>query len=207
MWKVFRRVSLRPAPQMVLLESRDEKSLLLQTDGERRQVLVQLPDRDGWVVVSRDDFTAANPALSPDGAWVAYLSTQGAPKIVVVPLEQAGRASYTSEDLRRDDQQNKTPMTDICPWSPVVWSMDSQRLAFFGCLYDPPMSRVFVADLIINTTPPTLQAYRIDDIMAPGLEPRQISWIGSDKVLVTFPPTADTETETARTIPVPPPDE
>jgi len=190
---------------MALLESRDEKSLLLQTDGERRQVLVQLPDRDGWVVVSRDDFTAANPALSPDGAWVAYLSTQGAPKIVVVPLEQAGRVSYTSEDLRRDDQENKTPMTDICPWSPVAWSMDSQRLAFFGCLDDPPMSRVFVADLI-NTTTPSLRVHRIDDIMAPGLEPRQISWIGSDKVLVTFPPTADTETETAQTIPVPTPD-
>lgn len=194
---LFRRVALRSRPQVILLESRQDRSLLLEIDGEGQRVIVQRPDRESWVLVSRDDFTAANPSLSPDGAWVAYLSTRDSPEVVVVPLEQPGQVRYTSADLEGFGCRSDIDVKSICPWTPIAWAMDSAHLAFFGCAEDPPMSWAFVGTLSTSTM--TLQPSLIAGTVASGAEARQILWVGPDQVSVTFPPTGDSEAETVKT--------
>ncbi len=179
----------------------DGTELLLETDDERRRVFVRLPDRESWVLVSQDDFTAANPALSPDGAWVAYLSTQDAPAMVVVPLEQSGKVIYTSADLQGLGQRMGITMTSICAWTPIAWATDGARLAFFGCTDDPSASRAFFADLI--TTTMTLQPSLVAGSVASGDNLRQLWWNSSDQLSVTFPPTAPGEHTTVQEFSVP----
>jgi dipeptidyl aminopeptidase/acylaminoacyl peptidase len=138
--------TLRSKPEVALLESRDDKSLLLETDGKYNRVLVQQADRESWLLVSQDDFTVANPSLSPDGAWVAYLSTQEAPEIIIVPLENAERITYESADLATFGRRRDIDVASICDWTSIAWAADGEHLAFFGCAEDPPMSQVFVAN-------------------------------------------------------------
>ena len=197
---LFQRVTSRSAPQVLFLESRNDKSLFLETDDERHRVLVQLPDRSGWFLVSRDDFTAANPALSPDGAWVAYLSTQNAPELVVVPLEQSGRVTYGSTDLQEWGRRRDITVTTVCPWTPIAWAEDSTRLAFFGCTADPLLSHAFVAELVTPTL--ALQPGLITGTLVVGDAPRQILWVGPDQVSVTCPPTDPIDAESVKTFSV-----
>jgi hypothetical protein len=194
------RFASRPTPEVVFLESQQERSLFLESDGKRNRVLIQGPDRESWLLVSRDDYTAANPALSPDGLWVAYLSTQDAPKIVVVPLEQQGRLNYASSDLEDFGRRSDIEVASICPWTPIAWAMDSARLAFFGCAEDPALSRAFVATLADSGA--TLKLELIPGTVAPGTDSRQILWMGDDRVSVTFPPGDPSQAETVRTLSV-----
>ncbi len=192
--------TIMPTPEL-LDKLSNGTELFLETDGERRRVIVQLPDRESWVLVSQDDFTAANPSLSPDGAWVAYLSTQDAPEIVNVPLEKPGKATYTSNELQGLGLRIGITMTSICPWTPIAWAEDSTRLAFFGCADDPPVSRAFTADLVTSSM--TLQSSLVAGSVAYGHTPRQILWLDSDQVSVTFPPAAPGEPETVEIFSIP----
>jgi hypothetical protein len=191
------RLTLRSKPQVTLLESQNDKSLLLETEGKRNRVLVQQAGREGWLLVSQDDFTAANPTLSPDGAWVAYLSTQNAPEIVIVPLENAERITYESADLATFGRRRDIDVASICDWTSIAWGADGEHLAFFGCAEDPPVSQVFVAELSPEDS--TLTPSLITGTVASGVDPRQILWLGANQISVTFPPTKTTKVETVET--------
>lgn len=189
--------TLHSVPKVTLLESRDDRSLLLETEGKRNRVLVQQAGREGWLLVSQDDFTAANPSLSSDGAWVAYLSTQDAPEIVIVPLENAERVTYTSADLATFARRRDISVVSICDWTPIAWAADGEHLAFFGCAEDPRVSQVFIADLSPEDS--TLTPSLITGTVASGVEPRQILWLGANQISVTFPPNQITKVETVET--------
>jgi hypothetical protein len=194
---LFWRLTLRSTPKVILLESRQDKSLLLEIAGEHRRIIVQQSDRESWLLVSQDDFTAANPSLSPDGAWVAYLSTQNAPEIVIVPLENAERITYESADLATFGRRRDIDVASICDWTSIAWAADGEHLAFFGCAEDPPVSQVFVAELSPEDS--TLTPSLITGTVASGVDPRQILWLGANQISVTFPPTKTTKVETVET--------
>jgi hypothetical protein len=162
-----------------------------------------MPDREGWILVSRDDGTAASPALSPDGRWVAYRSTLNEPTVVAVALEQSGRIVFTCENVTEAGEETGVKMTTICPWTPVAWSMDSTHLAFFGCGDDPPHSRVVVVELDLDTETPAFTPTIMTGTIANGLEPRQLLWVGSEQVSVTFPSTDPDQPESVKLFIVP----
>lgn len=198
---LFRRVTLRSTPQVLFLESRQDKALFLETDGDRQRVIVRQPNQSDWRIASQDDFTATNPALSPDGAWVVYLSTRTAPQLVLVPLDRSEYVTYTSAALADFSARNRITVTTICPWTPIAWAADSTRVAFFGCAENPSLSQMFVANVLTATL--DLQSGVVTGTLVTGENPRQVLWIGADRVMVTFPATTSDQAETIETFDIP----
>jgi hypothetical protein len=177
-------ISQQDAPRQ-LLDVQDGKFLLLESEDKHNQVFVQLPNQAEWWYVSKGDSGVANPSLSSDGAWVAYLSIQNSPQLVIASMEQQqGVLTYTSTLLEDFGYRNNVLVTNICPWTPVAWSEDDTRLAFFGCNEDPPQSITLVADWLTATL--TLQPEVITGTVISGLEPRDLLWVDTNQIAITF---------------------
>jgi len=171
------------SPKMEMVDSRQGKVLMLETQGDFRRVIVKTPGQATWQLVSRDDTTAINPALSPDGRFVAYVSAQEDGQIVVVSLIDDALTKITSKEV--GDIANKTPFlaAQICSWTPVAWDPDGRRVAFFGCREKPALSVVYVADL---SGPNPVLSFVTDSEVDSG-SPRQLQWSGSSEITVIGP--------------------
>jgi hypothetical protein len=184
-------------PTARLLDSRHDTVLILEESGEISRVIVQRPSQPSWLLVSRDDLRAKFPALSPDGRRVAYNSQSNDGRIVIVSLDVNNVDSLPTDQIKAaTESKNLGPMT-LCAWSPVAWSPDNQRLAFFVCGTNPSRSMVMtnsmgqpgidvVAGTLLNTA-----------------LPRGVLWLQSDTVLVSTPSESPQGGTTITTHPIP----
>jgi hypothetical protein len=198
---LFHWLPLARAPDLQIVDACDNYVLMLETDHEHSQVLVQTSPQESWLRVSRDDSRAVNPAFSPiinsTIKYVAYLSLEGEKRIVVAPLDDtADRIEITSAKLEATGVTDGIPEVAFCEWTPLAWDPEGRRLAFYGCRKQKPHSLVFVAQ--IDADPVELET--IDDTQADTTDQRQLEWSGSDDIVLTMPLPRGNQVET---LPVP----
>jgi hypothetical protein len=166
-----------------LVESRAGALLMLECDGDSSRVVVSRSDRAGWVLVSRDDTTAINPALAPDGERVAYLSKRGGGEIAVVAIDEGGRQTIGSYHLEKAGAAAGLGDVELCPWTPIAWSPTGEAIALFGCAEDDAFSVAVVADLSVSD--PELSI--IGASKAGVSDDRQVEWLDAEHLVVNTP--------------------
>jgi hypothetical protein len=164
-------------PTMQILDARPNRVLMLETSGSYRRILVKDGSQSSWLLVSLDDYSATTGALSPDGTTVAYRSGLDNGQIVVVNLESNQRNSMGISML-----QPVGPNLLLCDWTPISWSPDSARVAFYVCQTQLKQSMLMWMPATVN------QPKVVTGTEVISLEPRQVQWLNDSQVVVTVPP-------------------
>lgn len=116
------------------------------------EVIVKTATENGWRSISQDDFTAKNPALSPKGGLVAYISEKESPHIEIVPLSTAAPYQIYPTTTHTSLSSRELPSLSVCPWSPVQWSPNEELIAFFACTEKPIETYAVVVDISSDST-------------------------------------------------------
>jgi hypothetical protein len=185
--------------ETTLVEARDGTVLMLETNGKLSQIVAQVPGQASWYLISKDDTTATNPALSPDANLVAYLSAREEVQIAIVSLSNEEQYHITSEQAEQIGMQALITEVNICPWTTVAWSPDSHRVAFFGCRKNPPLSLAFVADI----SGPEVVLSTIAESEFDTAAPRQLEWSGPTQVTIVTPSADVQQVGRVKTLSVP----
>ncbi len=196
---IIKRLPFRGVHHIELLDPHNGKLLMLETYGDSSRVIVQTPGQASWQLVSRDDTTATNPALSPDGRSVAYVSAQEDGQIVVVSLVDDAQHRITSKEILDIAKKASFSTAKVCPWTPVAWSPDGYRVAFFGCRKKPPLSMAFVANLSGSSVVLSI----VPDSEVETDSPRQLQWSGAAEVTISVPSNDAQSGDRMKTLPVP----
>ncbi len=115
------------------IDSQKGVVLLVEQEGDINRVLIQQPNQIGWTVVSRNDTTAINPALSPDGTLVVYNTKKDGGKIIAVSTQITTEMIISATMLIDLGKSSSVGEMKVCEWTPMVWNSTSNRIAFFGC--------------------------------------------------------------------------
>jgi hypothetical protein len=148
------------------------------------QVLVQQPDAAvGWLLVSLDDLTAGAGSLSEDGSSVAYRSDLSDQAVVFVDLAGNQRTAIADSQIAAAGQVVNVSDLARCSWTPIEWSPDGKRAAFFTCSAQD-MERSYIA--IANVTYPLKSLSVITDSLVESGSERSIQWLGNQAVVTTI---------------------
>ena len=163
-------------PKLQILDARPNRVLMLETVGSDRRILVKDSNQSSWLLVSLDDYTISAPVLSPDGVAVAYKSDRNQGEVSIVNLDNNWRSAMDITIL-----QSVKPNLVLCEWTPIVWSPDSSRLAFFVCQAETKQS-------ILMWMPATVsQPTVVSGTEIVSEEERQVQWLNDSQVVVTVP--------------------
>ncbi len=187
-----------PAPSTTFVDARNGVILMLEQTGNLSRVVVNQADQAGWILVSRDDTTAAKPALSPDGTKVVYSSKRGKGQIVIVALGSGTPKSITAEQVQKLGGNNSLDDLEICSWTPIAWDPDSSQVAFFGCIERRDLSVVLIGGSLDSD--PTLTILT-ESRMETSVE-QQIEWQDAKHLLV-ITPSSDPQAEPITTVTIP----
>jgi hypothetical protein len=179
----FDWLSPRASHEVTMLDSRNGVVLMLERSGKTNRIIVQTADEASWLLVSQDDTTVKNPALSMNGTHVAYVSELDDGQIVIVPLNGDDRYTLSADDVKDAGKNDGFDELAICSWTPLAWAPDNDMIAFFGCAEDNSLSVVITADL--TTTPPDLDI--IGNSRINSSDERQLRWLDDAKLVVSSP--------------------
>jgi hypothetical protein len=196
---MFNRMLPGRTIETTLVEARDGTVLMLERNGKLSQIVAQVPGQASWYLISKDDTTATNPALSPDANLVAYLSARQEVQIAIVSLSDEKQYHITSEQAEQIGMQALITEVKICPWTTVAWSPDSHRVAFFGCRKNPPLSLALVADI----SGPEVVLSTISESEFDTANPRQLEWSGPTQVTIVTPSANVQQVGRVKTLSVP----
>lgn len=166
-----------------LTEAGPDSILMFSQVGDLRQIMVLRSGQASWQLVSQDDSTAQNPSLSPDGNLVAYTSQRNGGEVVVVSLVDSQHAEVNSSTILKEGERENLRRLGLCEWSPVAWSPDNGRIAFFSCGTRPTRSILGVADL--RTTPPDLTF--VSQSEAENDKQRDVLWLNATQIVASSP--------------------
>jgi len=188
---IMKRVSQSRGRQTQLVESRDGKVVMLETSGDTSQVVVEVSGQASWLLVSRDDTTAASPTLSPNSEWLAYVTRRdgGGVEIVSIITDTTcitdARRVIDADMIQDAGKIIGVDGMVLCPWTPIAWSATNDRIAFFACARDASVSMAVVGDLSDSTIPLTA----CGPSKAESSDTRRISWIDEMQIVVSMPET------------------
>lgn len=186
------------SPRVLSSSQAGDSILYIQGAGDWRQVVVQQAGAANWLLVSGDDTTAAAAALADDGAAVAYRSAIPGQAITLVDLGGNRRTAIPASAIAAAGQAIQVGPLAHCPWTPLSWSPDGQRIAFFACTEaDGEGSYVAVADVAYPVQAPAILSDTL--LAAPG--ERQVLWSGNDRVVIVNPPNAGVPERTEHAVP------
>jgi hypothetical protein len=171
---------------------------MVETNGDLDRVLVETSGQASWLLVSRDDTTATNPAFSPDVGYVAYISEQDGGQVAIVSLTDDTRFAITSTQVEIAALTADFSGVSLCPWTSVAWAPDGRRVAFFGCREILPLSLALIADV---HDPRNIGLDTIPDSDVGIFSHRQIQWLDSTHVTISTP--TDEGTDRVQTFTVP----
>lgn len=183
------------SPSIELIESCDDVVLMLERSGKHSRIIVEKAGRAAWVLVSKDDTTVTNPALSPDGKFVAYVSERDGGQIVIISLTADKQYTVTLKQVRSAGQKEDLDGMKICPWTPISWDAESRQIAFFGCIDGGSLSRSVV--LICKIAEPTLTLGVVVPSLLDSSITRQVKWLGFSQLIVS---TATNNSELGATV-------
>ena len=188
-----------PLPSMTLVDSHDGVVLMLEQSGDLRRVIVETSDQANWLLVSRDDTTATNPALSSDGQQVAYVTKRGGGQLVVVSVITDTRHTVDAGQVQDVGDNAGFDEMKLCPWTPIAWAPPAgDRIAFFGCVEDSSVSVAVVGDL----SDPAINLTILASSKAESSDARQLKWLDRTQLVVSMPAT-DAKKATVTTFVVP----
>lgn len=193
---LLRRVGPWSEPTFELVQARNGRVLLTESDKRHSRVILQVPDQPSWLLISRDDLHAVNPTLSPGGEAVAYVSTADKTTIVVVSLNDNSLLTIMDRHVRASSVSQALPEMSICEWTPLAWSPDDKALAFYGCRIGQPYSMAYVA----RWDNEKVEVKPLLDSGASLATARQVEWLGSDSVVLSVPGETGFQ---VKTLPVP----
>lgn len=162
-----------------LLDARQGVALMLRKNSNETSVVARVEGQSTWLLISQDDTTVSNPALSPTGQQIAYLSQQAGGQIVIVPVYQGQQYTISRDSLTALD----LGVLKFCDWTPLVWHPTAKYLAFIACQKQEKYSIVVVADLTVS--PPTHQI--VADSLSDSDRPRQLHWLDDQQLIFTLP--------------------
>ena len=195
---LLKRAPWHHALEIELIESRDDRVLMLETSGEASRVIVEVSGQASWLLVSQGDTTATNPALSPDGEQVAYVTERDGEQLVIVSLTSNTRRTVRAGQIQDADGDDGLDGMRLCPWTPIAWAPTGDRIAFFGCAEDDSLSVVLVGEL----SGPAISLTVVARSKVESSATRQLSWL-DDTQLVVSTPADDTQQAAIITLAVP----
>ena len=187
-----------PSSRTFLIDSRNGVALILdQRSGENR-LYVKLTNQPGLYMVSDTDLTASAPALSPDGARVAFLSRQGDLHVVVAPVVSGTQQVISADLMQQFGRDNDFLERHVCPWTPLAWNPASDQIAFFVCNANGTSSRGVSAHLFGNITLSLVKGSALESD-----KPRQLLWMDDSTMLTTLAVTSTQSSLTLEQLQVP----
>lgn len=173
-------------PSTTLVDSHDGVVLMLEQSGDLRRVIVEKSGRANWLLVSKDDTTATNPALSSDGQQVAYVTERGGGQLVVASLITDTRRTIDADQIEGVGDSAGLDRMKLCAWTPIAWAPPAgDRIAFFGCVEDSSFSVAVVGDLSDSAANLTIVA----PSKAKASDARQLKWLDHKQLVVSMPAT------------------
>jgi hypothetical protein len=182
--------SAKPASLVVpvtylIVEERNGVVLMLEQNGDSSRVIVKKSGQKAWLLISGDDTTAANPALSPDGVQVAYVSKRRGGQVVLASVMDNTPPVILENQVQMLSQSMNMNELRVCPWTPIAWSPKGDRIAFFVCSPDPPSSLIVISVVTIGN--PTLNL--VTGSEAKFANTRQFIWLDDMNIITTVPVT------------------
>ena len=175
-----------PPPSTTLVDSHDGVVLMLEQSGGLSRVIVEKSGQANWLLVSKDDTTATNPALSSDGEQVAYVTKRGGGQLVVVSVITDTRRTIDADQIQDVGGNAGFDEVKLCPWTPIAWAPPGgDRIAFFGCVEDSSVSIAVVGDL----SDPAYNLKIVASSKAEASDARQIKWLDHTRLVVSTPAT------------------
>lgn len=188
----------RGKSEITLIDSQNGRVLMTEVTGDLRRVVVETGSEASWLVVSRDDNTATNPAFSPRAERVAYVSEQNDGQIVIASVTEDERLAIAANAVEIAALEEDFSRVHICSWTSIAWAPDSQRVAFFGCRKLLPLSLVVVADVSGSEAAVSV----IPATEAESSDRRQLQWLDESNLTVITPSSSDSPAQ-VQTYPVP----
>jgi hypothetical protein len=170
-----------PPTSITLVDLQNGVILMLEQSGSFSRVVVEPSDQASWLLVSRDDTTATNPALSSDGKQVAYVTERDGGQLVIVSIITDTRRTIDADQVQDAGDSIGFEKMQVCPWTPIAWAPTGNRIAFFGCTKDASLSVVLVGDLSDPAIPLTVIARS----KAQASAVRQIKWLDHTHLVVS----------------------
>lgn len=163
------------------IDARNNAVLLVMQQGDQSSVKVRLAEQHNWIEIATSDDTVSNPALSPSGGYVAYLSEQDGRHIVVAPVITGTEHIVTTALVQQSSDLVES--AEICAWSPIRWSPNERYLSFFACVKDAETSYVVVVDL--QSTPVSVVCLDKEHSKSTVLSERTLIWQDNQELIVT----------------------
>jgi len=159
---------------------------MLEQSGGLSRVIVEKSDQANWLLVSKDDTTATNPALSSDGEQVAYVTKRGGGQLVIVSLSTDARRMITADQIRKAGEDAGLDDMELCLWTPIAWAPPAgDRIVFFGCVENSSFSVAVVGDL----SDPATDLKVIAASKAESSDVRQLKWLDHTRLVISTPAT------------------
>jgi len=176
---------LSPPVLTTIVDTRENLVLMSDKVDDVSRILVQRSGQEPWLLLSGNDTTATNPALSPDATRVVYLSQLDGGKIVITPIDGGAQQTLPAIDIRDIGLTQNASLLQFCPWTPIAWNPAGDRLAFFGCDPNRPFSTVIVSGILGSQEKPDT----VPGGVAESTEVRQVIWLNDTQLIVTVPVT------------------
>jgi hypothetical protein len=165
--------------------------MLAHTDAST-QVIAQRAGQESWLLVSQDDKTPTNPALSMDGTRVAFITDRhDKPALEIISLISDTKQELTSDYIKQfvTGSGPAKPAMALCDWSPIAWDMETKRVAYFGCAEDASYSALLVSEIADERLTP----YAVAGSGVFSTQPRQVKWLDKTHLTITTPFSGDND--------------
>jgi hypothetical protein len=174
-----------PQLSIEFVEACNDSILMIERSGNINRVIVEKLDYASWFLVSKDDTTVTNPALSPEGDLVAYLTQRNNGEIVIISPSTSIDYTVTFDQIKQLGQKEKLQDMKICPWTPIAWDSKNSRVSFFGCFDDQNITHSVV--IVCKFKEPTPVLAIIPDSIHQTAIIREIKWMGINQLSVNTP--------------------